>query len=376
MNAKQKNTPEDNGNTIAPRQLLLQEMAHKLVEARTEKQEAISRPVRKLKISANHLKALESGNWENLPDDVYVIGFLRQYSKYLGIDLTDEIDRLKNTDYKLTRPLTFPDPPVAPSRMWAWLTGGAFVVLFILFNVINRDDEQEETVVLSTPTPQLQSTAPAQNRTRDNNIARVQTDVVKTVSEPAVATTARAITPVSKVTSAIKAAPATPAIKQVAKVDGATVTFTAKTNKPVSAASPTAKQTDKQTISSPPRKQVSKTPPVLNKATTAAQQVNRFAHPTNTVRHVFRFEAVTAPIWMQIFLPNKAGDGKGRLLKEMLLKKGHYANIRYATETLWITCGNALALRIKVDRKIMVKTGGLGNGKKVLRDYRFDINTQ
>ena len=256
--------------------------------------------------------------------------------------------------------------------MWAWLTGGAFVVLFIVFNVISSDDDQEETVAQSTPTPLTHSSAPVQNHASNEDIAGAKTDIVKTstVKERAATTAAKTNTPASKVTATVKAAPvaAIPPGKKATKVETTTVKHISKTNKPASA-SPTTRKT------ASPRKQASKTPAILNKAATVPpQQMNKAAQPATTARHVFRFEAVTAPIWMQVFLPNKAGDGKGRLLKEMLLKKGHFANIRYATETLWITCGNALALRIKVDHKTIVKTGGLGNGKKVLRDYRFDIN--
>ena len=333
MNNKQdKHTAAGSDSLISPRQSLLLEIAHKLKDARTEKQQNIAKAVSKLKISATHLQALESGNWDALPDDVYVIGFLRQYSKYLQVDLSDEIDRLKNSDYTLTRPLTFPDPPVAPSRLWAWLTGGAFVLLFVLFNVISSEDNQEDVVQSEPAHPTQNSTqTPTTEASNTSNHVAIKNSVrgsVKTASTTQTST----LPPHTKVANkniSTKDMTATPASKPAA------VRQLDRITKPASVHSASKKQT--------------------------------------TSMHLFRFEAVTAPVWMQIFLPNKAGDGKGRLLKEMLLKKGHFSNIRYATETLWITCGNALALRIKVDRKTIVRTGGLGSGKKVLRDHRFDI---
>lgn len=338
MNNKQENNaPKENDSLIAPRQLLLLEIAHKLEQARTAKGQNISKAVNKLKISTSHLQALENGNWDALPDDVYVIGFLRQYSKHLGVDLSDEINRLKNSDYTLTRPLTFPDPPVAPSRLWAWLTGGAFVLLFILFNVISSNNNQEEFAE-SEPT-QLAQNNKQENVTKADNKTS-NGDVIKNVVKN------------SNKTASLKQESAASAI--AAKVKSNPVT-------PV-----------KMTSVTPVRKPTTITP---KKAEKPAQS-NRPKQLSNGPIHTFRFEAVTAPVWMQVFLPNKAGDGKGRLLKEMLLKKGHSSNIRYATETLWITCGNALALRIKVDRKTVVKTGQLGSGKKVLRDHRFDIHQQ
>ncbi|MDQ6998049.1 MAG: helix-turn-helix domain-containing protein [Mariprofundus sp.] len=346
MNTSQANKPEDNEELISPRQLLLQEIATMLVEARTAKQQPISKPVRKLKIPANHLQALETGKWDSLPDDVYVIGFLRQYSNYLGIDLSDQIDRLKNPDYTLTRPLTFPDPPVAPSRLWAWLTGGAFVVLFILFNVLNNDDNQDVHVQADNA-PAAPATAQTINNSND---------------------TANAITPPTVNTTRSGAKSNDPAAHNVAD----TATTLARKN--------TGEALKSATVENTAVKPASK----INKPASANANLKTFPIPkqiqpkqhAKAKLHEFRFEAVTHPVWMQIFSPNAAGNGKGRLLKEVLLKKGHFAKISYATETLWITCGNALALRIYVDRKTVVNTGGLGAGKKILRDYRFDITTQ
>jgi len=312
---------EESIETLSGRPLLLHEISQRLVQTREAKGEMLSKPANKLKIPINHMQAFESGNWDDMPDDVYVIGFLRQYSAYLGLDLSDEIDRLKNSKYTLTRPLTFPDPPVAPSRQWAWLTGGAFVLLFVLFNVINIDSDDKDiapTTTLATDSPE--------------RIISEKTTTEKTTPEQVVSKSAVATQPVPK--QAI--VPKSPL--QDTKVE----------TKPKKAVSSNTVQSLMQPA---PTKQQS-TPPM----------------------HTFRFEAVTAAVWIQIFSPNQAGDDKGRLVKEMLLKKGQFSNIRRATESFWITCGNARALRIKVDRKIVVDTGQLGSGKKILRDYHFNIN--
>src|SRR5688572_20077124 len=41
---------------------------------------------RALRIRASQLEALENGNYDQLPGRVYVIGFIRSYSEYLGLD--------------------------------------------------------------------------------------------------------------------------------------------------------------------------------------------------------------------------------------------------------------------------------------------------
>ncbi len=306
--------------TPSGRQLLLQEIGSKLSQTRQAKNETISKAVRHLKIPMNHLQSLENGNWDALPDDIYVIGFLRQYSNYLGLDLKDEINRLKNSDYTLTRPLTFPDPPVAPSRRWAWLTGGAFVLLFVVFNIVSNNNENPAPVTID----HTEQTTTQATSSKSSNM--------KQPGEPQ--------TTQPEQEKALKNTPSSP---------------------PLAVKNSPAQTTKNRTTKPAPVR-------ITDPVTTPAQK-----KPAKTRMHSFRFEAVTAPVWLQLFAPNQAGTGKGRLLKELLLKKGQHATIRRASESLWITCGNALALRIRVDQKIVVKTGSLSSGKKILRDYRFNI---
>ncbi len=290
------------------RQALLQEIGRKLTQAREACQQSIDKPARKLKLQKRHLGALESGNWDTMPDDVYVLGFLRQYSHYLNVDLSDEIHRLKNNQYTLTKPLTFPDPPVAPSRQWAWIAGIAFILLFIVFNVTTGDytsDNNSDVELTSTP---LETS----DATTDANPAPEATDSIKHSPAPVQPVTT---TPVSKETSSSETVLPTKPAKPV------------KHSKPQQAAS----------------------------------------------KHLFRFDAVDSPVWLQISLPNKNGTGKGKLLKEVLLQPGLHVSIKAETNTLWITCGNAPALRITVDGVVAAAKGSLGTGKKILRDYPFSI---
>ena len=90
--------------------------------------------------------------------------------------------------------------------------------------------------------------------------------------------------------------------------------------------------------------------------------------------HQFRFEAVTESVWLQVFLPGKTENAKGKLLKEVLLQKGNHISINKAAGSLWITCGNPAAMRIKVDGQVKADTGSLGDIGKVLRNYHFRIN--
>lgn len=161
MNTRQPSDSEQNTEPeLSPRQMLLQDIGKKLTQAREACQQSVEKPARKLNLQKRHLEALENGNWDDLPDDVYVIGFLRQYSHYLNVDLSDEIHRLKNDQYTLTKPLTFPDPPVAPSRQWAWIAGSAFILLFFAFNLVGGNHtEDDSSDIALIPAPVVTETA-------------------------------------------------------------------------------------------------------------------------------------------------------------------------------------------------------------------------
>jgi cytoskeletal protein RodZ len=361
------NNPDGTEKTIeatdlSPRQKLLSEVGQKLLLAREARDEQLSAVIRKLKLRESNLKALEEGNWDYLPDDVYALGFLRQYSNYLELDLKDEIQRIKNDEYILTRPLTFPDPPVAPSHKWAWIAGTAFIILFITFNVFNQDTVRN---ILTSPEPTLQ-------------------EVEQVAADTTLESESNSALPAQQASSEVENADAnnSPLPEQPQ----------AETNSEHVAAEPAlpadnvSTSTENQPlINSPQPSAVEKSSATL--ATTTPQAIiNLTAKPAveseETVKsaggepetHQFRFEAVTESVWLQVFLPGKTENAKGKLLKEVLLQKGKHISINKAVDSLWITCGNPAAMRIKVDGQIKADTGSLGDVGKVLRNYHFRIN--
>ena len=88
---------------------------------------------RELRISADYLKLLEVGNFDQLPAPTYVSGFLRSYGKFLGLDGADlacrfyaiKGDAASTIDYKL---------PVAagPPQRSAPAVASLFVVLALI----------------------------------------------------------------------------------------------------------------------------------------------------------------------------------------------------------------------------------------------------
>jgi cytoskeletal protein RodZ len=68
-----------------------QTLGEKLRSARIKKEASLAEAESATKVRAKFLSALERGKWDDLPNEVYVRGFVLAYAKYLGIDL-DQIN--------------------------------------------------------------------------------------------------------------------------------------------------------------------------------------------------------------------------------------------------------------------------------------------
>ena len=375
----------------SPRQHLLTQIGQKLMQAREARDEQLSVVTRKLRLSKAHLQALEAGNWDDLPDDVYALGFLRQYSRYLALDLDDEIQRIKHDQYVLTRPLTFPDLPVAPSYKWAWIAGASFVLLFVVFNIVSRDAVWDMLISPKTTSPKSEQAKPDQaepplaaNAGTAGNLA--SDDIEKTATKPTQKIESSTVSPMPEKLSAAEqrasgSAPISEAVPETSP-EHASVVPTAPADN-ISASIETRPQTDlpeplpggeatSTTVGAPPSVIDQAEKPGL---ATGPEDTTGLTANDAAIHH-YRFEAVAESVWLQIFMPDETGEAKGEFLKEVLLQPGYHTNIRETVDSLWITCGNPVALRIKVDGQVQAEAGSLGDVGKVLRDYQFKIGQQ
>ncbi|NOR72603.1 MAG: hypothetical protein GQ467_01835 [Mariprofundaceae bacterium] len=139
MSSQTGECPE-NIQEASSREELLLELSGCLKRAREAQQLSIEEIALSLKLRLVYLHALESGNWDEMPGEVYAIGFLKQYAAYLDVDVSESVKLLKTGEYILTKPLTFPDAPLAPNKTWVIVAALAFIVLFILFNLFDGSD--------------------------------------------------------------------------------------------------------------------------------------------------------------------------------------------------------------------------------------------
>jgi cytoskeleton protein RodZ len=73
----------------------LENIGRDLRQARQKKGEDLAHISRIIKIGKNYLEAIEESNIEALPGRTYVIGFVRTYADYLGLDPDNAVERLK-----------------------------------------------------------------------------------------------------------------------------------------------------------------------------------------------------------------------------------------------------------------------------------------
>ena len=144
------------------REEIRQQIAKRLTAAREKMGLGIEDVAERLKLPPGYLRAFESGDWRDMPEEVYTLGFLRQYAGFVGLDLSNDIHRLKSGDYRLTKPVTAPEPPTAPTRKWAIVSAILFIVFFILFNLMRNESEKTPTPVIEPPAPAAPEPVPAE----------------------------------------------------------------------------------------------------------------------------------------------------------------------------------------------------------------------
>ena len=70
-------------------------VGRRLKEARRKKKLTIEKVEEATKVRAKYLEAIESDRWKQFPSFVYILGFVRRYSDFLGLDSEDITDEFK-----------------------------------------------------------------------------------------------------------------------------------------------------------------------------------------------------------------------------------------------------------------------------------------
>jgi cytoskeleton protein RodZ len=114
----------------------LPSVANLLKNMRLKKKEKTRDIASSLRISERYLIAIEESDFKVLPEQVYTLGFVRAYAKYLDLASSEIIEQYKNENYPQARVpvLSFPEAALATGRPKVWIVvcAGILAVLVIV----------------------------------------------------------------------------------------------------------------------------------------------------------------------------------------------------------------------------------------------------
>jgi cytoskeleton protein RodZ len=164
----------DKPSTPPSKQEIQREIGIALAERRKVRGMTIEKVGQVLKIRVPYLKAMEKGEWNDLPGDVYAKGFTKRYAQFLGLDGEKLL-----APYLAERPAS-PESESQPgqsggsdvSRGLLIAVGVIAVFVIVLLKLVNQDKPpaapapaeapaQPAVPVLAMPTPASKSEEPA-----------------------------------------------------------------------------------------------------------------------------------------------------------------------------------------------------------------------
>ena len=154
-------TPEQNGAKADTKQKPRQERIGDLLrQARLDRADDLYHIAEYLCIKPAFLVALENSNYDEFPADAYVIGFLRTYANFLGIDGKEAIDRYR---YEMAgrrkKPvLSMPNPLSEGRAPSALIMVGATIAALLLYALWYGISSANRTQTHAQPTVPIAST--------------------------------------------------------------------------------------------------------------------------------------------------------------------------------------------------------------------------
>jgi cytoskeleton protein RodZ len=125
-----------------------------LQTARKNRNENLNDVAKQLRIRQVYLEAIENDQFEILPGDIYVIGFIKSYSKHLDLDSEEIIERYESeiSKYQTKEELKF--PAYVPQN---GIPGGSVLLLGLLIAIISYSGWYFFSATNSVTTEQIAS---------------------------------------------------------------------------------------------------------------------------------------------------------------------------------------------------------------------------
>jgi transcriptional regulator with XRE-family HTH domain len=131
-------------------------LGEKLQKIRGEKRISIADVSKNTQIQAKYLEYLENGNYDDLPADVYVKGFLKSYANYLGVEerpllklYEREKNIIKNLNHKEIK-----EDAMTPLKFSSWMITPKLIFICLIILLISAGFfylYNEANIFISTP---------------------------------------------------------------------------------------------------------------------------------------------------------------------------------------------------------------------------------
>ena len=106
----------------------------KLKEARRKQKLTLEQAEETTKVRSKYLAAIEADRWREFPSRVYVLGFVKRYSEYLGLnsrEILSEFNREFGSSPQIFTPRSRSEKPVERVIITPRLVIGIFIVIFV-----------------------------------------------------------------------------------------------------------------------------------------------------------------------------------------------------------------------------------------------------
>jgi cytoskeleton protein RodZ len=327
-------------NVPAEPTLPLHHVGHALKAAREARGLAVEDLANELMIRRYYLQAIEDGNYKTLPDRVYAMGFVRNYSDYLGLDSNALTEQFRREAYSGRQnnakvELSFPEPVshnIVPGKtaLLAGLVLAALAVAVGLFITQPKDLADSLAVAPLKPLPSA-STVPAPT-----------TQAVANIDSTSAITTTNDTTPTDTANNATVSAPTETALEQPVVVSDLPKLATAPT--------PAASATPAPAVAPVPSPAM---PPAV--ASTPAPSTP----PTPAMAVVL---VIKQPSWVEV------RNAEGQTLLSKIAKAGDLLPLPNQ-KGLTLTLGNAGGVLLQVGDKMQAAFGPAG---EVRRNIKLD----
>jgi cytoskeleton protein RodZ len=149
---------------------------------------------RDLRFSSHIIDALEKSEFQKLPGQVYIIGFVKTYADYLGLDGEKLVVLLKEQAKIQTERPVYHFPNITRDRIapptWVLISSGvALIIILMLWSLVSHSSS-EHTIPSVPATLSAQLTVPEkpkpQPQPQKNIISEDEGQIITTTSEPAI----------------------------------------------------------------------------------------------------------------------------------------------------------------------------------------------